>query len=477
MIKLSHQVLRVLPMVMLGCGLLPATVQAQFTQQGPKLVGIDAVGGAQQGTSVSLSGDGNTDIVGGPLDNNEAGSEAGAAWVYTRSRGVWSQQGPKLVGTGLPVNPSVGISVSISGDGNTAIVGTGAQAALVYTRSGDLWSQQAKLVGTGGAGFGVSQGFSVSISGDGNTAIVGAPFDNIGNCGSSDCASGAAWVFTRSGGVWTQQGDKLVGTGAAGYANQGRSVSLSGDGDTAIVGGNRDNDFVGAAWVFTRSGGVWTQQGDKLVGTGAGSAFPHQGSSVSISGDGNTAIVGGPGDNSGIGAAWVFTRSGEVWSPQGSKLVGTGFVGGLVGGVNHPVEQGSSVSLSGDGNTAIVGGASDNDGAGAAWVFTRSGEVWSQLQAKLVGAGAVGAFVSQGSSVSLSGNSNYAIVGAYCDAFCTGAAWVYTRFAGTPGNANCVGVSVQSLTRNFGGLNAAAAALGFSNVPALQMAIMEFCSG
>src|SRR6516165_10643774 len=253
MIKLSHQVLRVLPMVMLGCGLLPATVQAQFTQQGPKLVGIDAVGGAQQGTSVSLSGDGNTDIVGGPLDNNEAG----AAWVYTRSRGVWSQQGPKLVGTGLPVNPSVGISVSISGDGNTAIVGTGAQAALVYTRSGDLWSQQAKLVGTGGAGFGVSQGFSVSISGDGNTAIVGAPFDNIGNCGSSDCASGAAWVFTRSGGVWTQQGDKLVGTGAAGYANQGRSVSLSGDGDTAIVGGNRDNDFVGAAWVFTRSGGVW----------------------------------------------------------------------------------------------------------------------------------------------------------------------------------------------------------------------------
>jgi hypothetical protein len=69
-------------------------------------------------------------------------------------------------------------------------------------------------------------------------------------------------------GVWTQQGSKLVGTGVVGnQANQG-SVALSGDGNTAIVGGNADNGGTGAAWVFTRSAGVWAQQGDKLVGAG-----------------------------------------------------------------------------------------------------------------------------------------------------------------------------------------------------------------
>jgi hypothetical protein len=73
-------------------------------------------------------------------------------------------------------------------------------------------------------------------------------------------------VFTRSGGVWTQQGDKLVGTGSIGFAFQGVSVSLSGDGNTALLGGNNDNGAAGAAWVFTRTGGVWSQQGAKLVG-------------------------------------------------------------------------------------------------------------------------------------------------------------------------------------------------------------------
>src|ERR1017187_10196846 len=110
--------------------------------------------------------------------------------------------------------------------------------------------QGLKLVGTGVG----EQGRSVSVSADGNTAIVGAgDFSNIG----------AAWVWTRSGGVWTQQGIKLVGTGAVGYAGQGYSVSLSGDGNTAIVGGAGDNSNIGAAWIWTRSGGVWTQQGTK----------------------------------------------------------------------------------------------------------------------------------------------------------------------------------------------------------------------
>jgi len=83
------------------------------------------------------------------------------------------------------------------------------------------------------------------------------------------------------------------------------------------VGGTQDNPSsagaVGAAWVFTRSGGVWSQQGKKLVGTGAvGYAGPNQGFSVALSADGDTAIVGGPGDNSNAGAAWVFVQPLEV---------------------------------------------------------------------------------------------------------------------------------------------------------------------
>jgi hypothetical protein len=262
--------------------MLPTLAQAQFTQQGPKLVGTGALGIAVQGWSVSLSGDGSTAIVGGYSDN----FEAGAAWVYTRSGGVWNQQA-KLVGTGAIGAALQGISVSLSGDGNTAIVGGyndngEAGAAWVFTRSSRVWSQQAKLVGTGAIGT-AFQGFSVSLSGDGNTAIVGGFDDND--------RAGAAWVFTRSGGVWSQEGPKLVGTGAIGDAQQGTSVSLSGDGNAAIVGGPIDNDSVGAAWVYTRSGGMWSQEA-KLVGTGVVD-FAVQGVSVSLSDHGNTAIVGG----------------------------------------------------------------------------------------------------------------------------------------------------------------------------------------
>ena len=104
-----------------------------------------------------------------------------------------------------------------------------------------VWSQQAKLVGTGAIGT-AGQGFSVALSGDGNTAIVGGPFDNnFGNI-----IVGAAWVYTRSGAVWSQQA-KLVGTGAVGNTLQGHSVALSGDGNAAIVGGPFDSNLVGAA--------------------------------------------------------------------------------------------------------------------------------------------------------------------------------------------------------------------------------------
>jgi hypothetical protein len=278
--------------------------------------------------------------------------------------------------------------------------------------------QGPKLVGSGGVGFSAFQGYSVSVSADGNTAIVGGPADNAG----AIVGVGAAWIWTRSGGVWTQQGSKLVGSGAVGSADQGYSVSVSADGNTAIVGGPTDNGDTGAAWIWTRSGGVWTQQGSKLVGSGAvGRAF--QGYSVSVSADGNTAIVGGPFDNGDAGAAWIWARSGGVWTQQGSKLVRSGDV--------RFAEQGHSVSVSADGNTAIVGGPGDGD-AGAAWIWTRSGGVWTQQGPKLVGSGAVGFAVQQGYSVSVSADGNTAIVGGYADNGFTGAAWIFVSAAAIP---------------------------------------------
>jgi hypothetical protein len=304
------------------------------------------------------------------------------------------------------------------------------------------------------------QGNSVALSADGNTAIVGGPLD------SSD--TGAAWVFTRSGTVWTQQ-QKLVGTGAVGNARQGTSVALSSDGSTAILGGPFDNSSTGAAWVFTRSGSVWTQQQKLAANNAVGSA--HEGNSVALSADGSTAIVGGPGDSSNAGAAWVFTRSGSVWTQQ-QKLV-----------EDFPAEgnlHGNSVALSSDGNTAIVGApgvacsicSPPAAGLGGTWVYNRSNGVWTQLNngnfvdtnvpntmqglsvavtsngiTWLTGApGVNSAFVQvvgnpfgfqsisgtpavgnarQGTSVALSSDGSTAILGGPFDNSSTGAAWVF----------------------------------------------------
>lgn len=384
---------------------------AQFFQQGLKLVGTGAVGNAFQGRSVSISGDGNTAITGGILDNGGAG----AAWAWSRSGGVWSQQSGKLVGSGAIGNANQGNSASISADGNTAIVGGPFDngqvgAAWIWTRSGSVWTQQGnKLVGPDVVGS-AQQGWSVALSADGNTAIVGGPFDNN--------QRGAAWVWTRTGGVWTQQGGKLVGSGTVGNSSrQGHSVSLSADGSTAIIGGYGDNAANGAAWVWTRNGGVWTQQGSKLVGSGAVSGVGNawQGWSVSLSADGNTAIIGAVADNNNTGAVWIWTRIGSLWTQQTAKLTAAGEVGAAL--------FGNSVSLSADGDTAIVGGSG---GDGATWVLTRSGGVWTQQGDKLVGSGAAGS-AQQGTSVCLSADGNTAIVGGPLDKGFAGAAWIFIR--------------------------------------------------
>jgi hypothetical protein len=344
------------------------------------------------------------------------------------------QQELKLVGS--VGSSSFGMSVAVSDDGNTAVVGAPgsnnadydrspligpAGAGWVFTRGARIWSEQGnKLVGSSSDHGGRlwSQGASVALSSDGNTAIVGGPSDNR--------TTGAAWVFARRGGVWTQEGDKLVGTYSPGESTsslgQGMAVALSGDGNTAIVGGWRAE----GAWVFTRVDGVWRQKGNKLVGTGVvGNA--RQGMSIALSRDGNTAILGGGSDNNMTGAAWVFTLRNGVWRQQGKKLVGTGAVGRAC--------QGASVAVSADGNTALVGGPCDNPGgpsvpfgvgtAGAAWVFVRSGDAWSQQGDKLVSIAAGNG--RNGMSVALAADGNTAVVGGLSNGPGAGAASTFRR--------------------------------------------------
>jgi hypothetical protein len=385
---------------------------AQFAQQGGKLLGTNAVGQAWQGSSCAVSSDGNTAIVGGRGDN----SFTGAAWVFTRTNGVWSQQGSKLVGSDIVGAAYFGYSCAISADGNTAVIGGyrdngDAGAAWVFTRTNGTWSQQgSRLVGAGAIG-NARQGTGVGISSDGNTIIVGGYNDNGGQ--------GAAWIFTRTGGVWSQQGDKLVGAGAVGNAGQGIAVAISSDGNTAMIGGYLDDNSMGAAWVFTRNGGIWSQQGSKLVGSGAVGPTVRQGVAVSLSSDGHTAVIGGSSDDSAIGAAWIFIRSGSIWTQQGNKLRGND-------AGTSSAAQGWSVSLSSDGNIAFVGGPGDVSARGATWVYERNEGVWSQLGSKLIGTGGVGSS-RQGSSVSISADGNTAVIGGYTDNSNSGAAWMFVR--------------------------------------------------
>ena len=389
-----------------------------FIQQGSKLAPAvgEVAATSNFGASVAMSSDGTTALVGSPFDSTSDVDE-GAAWIFVKSNGVWTQLGPGLVPDDADNSyhgADFGESVALSADGSTALIGGSGDgndaqgAAWVFTRSGGLWIQQgAKLIGGGGGNL-AACGTSVALSADGNTALIGCP-------GESN-STGGVWVFTRADGTWTQQGPVLAGndenTADAG-PQFGRSVALASDGNTAIIGGSFDGSSdVGAAWVFTRTNGTWTQQGPKLTASDGvgGSSF---GWSVALSADGNTALIGGYSDDSHAGAAWVFTRSGTAWAQQGPKLTGGG-------------EAGWSVALSSDGDTALIGGPGPR-GPGTASVYVRSAGTWT-LQSGLTGTGEIGQGFF-GGGVALSGDGSSALVGGSQSG--EGALWAFTGSGGT----------------------------------------------
>ncbi len=356
------------------------------------------------GYSVALSSDGNTALIGGP-----GLAIAGEAWVFTRSGSTWTQQ-TTLTPSDSTGNGSFGWTVALSSNGNTALIGgpgdnSNKGAAWVFTRSGSTWTQQgSKITPSDETGNG-QFGSSAALSSDGNTALIGGYGDNSTN--------GAAWVFTRSGSTWTQQGSKITPSDESGSGAFGTSAALSSDGTTALIGGPLDSSSSGAAWVFTNSGSGWSEV-SKLTVAGGGQF----GTSVALSSDGETALIGAPRDGSsnnppGVGAAYAFVNSGSSWSQQGPKLVPND-----IQPAAEPIMFGQSVSLSGDGNTALIGAPNYNNpdesgltlGQGAAELFTRSGSTWTQAQPKTPGPFAAAS--GFGWSAALSSDNTTALVGA-----------------------------------------------------------------
>jgi Fe-S cluster biogenesis protein NfuA len=368
----------------------PLMVDPTWTQQ-QELTASDGAVADDFGGSVSVSG--NTAVIG--AQGKSIGR--GAAYVFVRSGGVWTQQQELTASDGM-VSAYFGASVSVSGD--TAVIGAydnnfDQGAVYVFVRGGGVWSQQQKLTASDGA---ANDQFGNSVSVSGDTAVVGAL--------SKNAFQGAAYVFVRSGGVWSQQQKLTAPDGGVAGDWFGQSVSVSGD--TAVIGAAGKNSNQGAAYVFVRSGGAWSEQQKLAASDGAAGAY--FGESASVSGD--TAVVGAFFENVRQGAAYVFVRSSGIWSQQ-QELTASDAAGGD--------EFGWSVSLGAD--TAVVGAPAKKSSQGAAYVFVRSGGVWTQQQEFTAYDGVSGD--QFGSSVSMSGDT--AMIGAWARSSDQGAAYAFVH--------------------------------------------------
>jgi tartrate dehydratase beta subunit/fumarate hydratase class I family protein len=304
--------------------------------------------GDQFGYSVALSGDGNTVAVGAIGDDSSASgingnqadnsmNGAGAVYVLTRNGSAWSQQA--YVKSSM-TRPAVmfGYSVALNRSGDTLAVGEfdadrGRGALYMFTRNAGIWSPDARLQSSNGESQD-SLGCWVAISDDGNTVAAGAlDEDSVltgvqpGNRGAedeaTDMSAGAAYIFVRTGGSWSQQAFiKATNTGKEDWF--GVRLALSGDGNTLAVGapnedsaskgvGSRQDDDsafeAGAVYVYTRTGTTWSTQ----AYVKASNTMPYDefGNSVALTRDGKLMVVGAHFQDSGAvdsGAVYVFLR-------------------------------------------------------------------------------------------------------------------------------------------------------------------------
>jgi hypothetical protein len=414
--------------------------------------------GANFGLNVALNADGTTMAVSAYWESSSSKGinstqddkvpQAGAVYVFTRGGETWSQQAYiKASNTGRAANPNdpedwgdgdqFGSSIALSADGNRLAVGAMAEdssassinntrfenddsavsagAVYVFTRSGSTWSQEAYIKGSN-TDAGDLFGYGVGLSDDGNTLAVSA-YDDDGSGRSVNAipdarvnGTGAAYVFVRENGIWRQQA-YFKGSRSQRNDAMGVSVAISGDGNTLVAGSAEEACLIpginppgcdvdshpphlaagtaGAVYVWVRSGNTWTEQA--FIKSSNPDIEDWFGVRVSLSGDGNTLLVGAQNEDSnarGIngnqmdnsatesGAAYIFTRAGSTWTQRA-----------YLKGANTEAfdEFGSATAITRDGRTIALGarmeasaakgmnaGQNDNSaqGAGAAYVFT-----------------------------------------------------------------------------------------------------------
>lgn len=373
----------------------PVTIDPTFSQQ-TRLLADDGWNPNGFGRSVAIYG--NTAVVGAP----DSGTYSGAVYVFVRSGiNYWIRQA-RLTSDSQLWYDLFGSSVAIYED--TIVVGAPGEtshkgAAYVFVRSGGVWSKQQRISSS------ISNAFGASVAIDRGTIVVGAPgylHPTLRSLGFSCCKGGAA-VFTNNGGHWSQQ-QALVASEGGGTDDFGSSVAISGD--TVVVGApgrkSASNMATGAAFVFGRSGTAWNQQQELVASDRAYRDF--FGWSVAISG--STIVVGAPGDDTGAldnhGSAYVFERGLTAWNQQQKLTVSDALSDDVLG---------YSVAISG--GMIVVGAPNDDIGAnrdqGSAYLFVRFGAVWGQQSKMKMGDGA--AMDNFGYSVAIS-SSGTVVAGA-----------------------------------------------------------------
>jgi len=378
------------------------------------LNGNDSSGGDYFGFAVSLSSDGSTALIG--AYNKTIGEiiSQGVAYVFSRADVTWSQQA-RLIASAGTENDYFGFSGSISADGTTALIGAHNKtidgkasqgAAYVFTRVGAIWQQEARLTAADGAESDYF-GYSLAISADGNTALIGSYNKSI----EGKASQGAAYVFSRSGTVWSQQ-ELLAASDGSENDYFGRSVAISSDGSTALIGAYNKtvggNPSQGAAYAFVRAATAWSQQAILIQEDGLENDY--FGRSLAISADGNTALIGAykktVAANPSQGAAYTFTRSGSTWGQQAVLTAADGAENDYFG---------RPVILSADGTTALIGAYNKTiegkTSQGAAYAFTSSGSTWTHQFRLTASDGAEGDYF--GSAMAISADGNTALIGAY----------------------------------------------------------------
>jgi hypothetical protein len=310
-----------------------------------------SIPGSAEGSSVSLSGDGNIIAIGAPSD---FGSSIGGTQIYVRSGATWKYQ--TTLSQRIP-NSDEGYSVSLSADGNTLAVGApnfdnnGLGVTQIYIRSGNVWKYQTTL------SQGISnsdEGTSVSLSADGNTLAVGAPNAGTGFSGETE-------VYIRTGNNWSHQvslSQENVGS------LEGSSVSLSAtDANTLAVGcpafSPNSKSAAGGVQVYIKSNNLWEPQAILLSQQVAGSC---EGKSVSLSANGNILASGAPLLNNTVGATYIYSRSGNIWKLQTT----------LNARPQENSNDGTSVSLSANGNMLISTQYPDS-----IQIYAQSGTTWN----------------------------------------------------------------------------------------------------